>query len=163
MAGFVKDLSVGASDTRAQRLQLPAQRRGADRYLAHLEARLDHQILTLVVCSISYDVTFVLDGLMESEAEPTSDKVLVFRDWHTWWSEYHMLQNTYQFRFRMNRLINVVCKAVNQIASGEDASVVRQDLEQKLQQLIEENPDRLTMCAIASAFRYKLLRDRTEF
>jgi len=127
--GLVKEMASDAYSARAKQVTYKdeADGRSARRYLAHIEARCLQAALTMLLIFLAFKIAPYVLRLWGFSLRHGADRLLVFRDWQTWWRRYVDLRQEYQFSMRMAELIDTVCAALRDVENlGSDETAERE-------------------------------------
>lgn len=93
---------------------------GSARYLAHLEARILQNALTMFIVFLFGRDVPVMKRMLDPNFTPLPEHVLKFRNWHEWWISLRGLTNDFGFSFTMMNIFEVVLGALEQIAATRE-------------------------------------------
>lgn len=125
-------------------------------YFSHLEKRLLQSALMLFCAHFGACLVPIVSKLLEEPVQDVKRSLLVFSDWNDWWLRYCTIDDALSSQIRMNKIIDIVCKAVECVQGGHDPLYVRHDLRDDLFRLCEDHPDRSTMLLLAQLITRQL-------
>lgn len=117
--GYVKESIDDSESIRALR-QKTAEDVEAVRYLAHLEARILQNALTMFVVLLFGQDVPVMRRLLDPNFSPHPEHVFKFRDWQQWWKTLRNLNNHYKFNFRLMEVFDRVLGLLDSVAELRD-------------------------------------------
>ena len=118
VAGLVKEITIEAH---AARLRSPgmiaddAPRAQLGRYYGNLEARALQGALLVFAIYMAYPLSRPLHRLWTIDCDVEPERILVFRDWQTWWRRYSELKRFYSLDMRAHPLLECMCNALRAI------------------------------------------------
>lgn len=117
-AGLVKETVSDAFECRAKRSFIEGTSQYdffESRYLAYMEARALQGALTIFLIFLSFRISPDIQKYWVLDGAPLLDKVLVFRDWESWWNRFQKLAKDFEFLIRAVPLMSPVFKALQKI------------------------------------------------
>lgn len=147
-AGLVKEISLAAWAAGEHGRGVADGNRHAPslrRYFAHLEARGLQGALTVFLLFLAHPLSPPLHRLWLGDTSLEPERILVFREWESWYGRYVELVRTHSFSMRIHELIVIVCSTLQEAAALPAGHGSARDPE-RLGTLLRDCHDRLRRC-----------------